>query len=62
MSVTTIRKKMNTFMVLDVLKKHSDEKNPIASQEDIIALVEIEFGIMIDRHALSSILTDLISY
>jgi predicted DNA-binding transcriptional regulator YafY len=41
------RKMMNMIMILGVLKKHSDENNPINTQTDIARLVDKEYGVSI---------------
>ena len=52
-------KMMNILMILEVLKKNSDAEHPIARQTDIAELVEKEYGVKIDRHAIRRNLDNL---
>jgi len=54
-------KKMNTILILEVLKKHSDENNKL-SQKEIGILVEREYGVPFDRHTLKRNLDNLLSF
>jgi len=54
-------KKMNTLLILEILKKYSDENNKL-SQKEITALVEREYYIQIDRHTLKRNLDNLLDF
>jgi len=51
-------KKMNTLLILEVLKKYSDENNKL-SQSEIIALLKSEYGVPFDRHTIKRNLENL---
>jgi len=52
---------MNTLLILEVLKKYSDENNKL-SQKEIAALVEREYYVPIDRHTLKRNLDNLLEF
>lgn len=54
-------KKMNTLLILEVLKKHSDENNKL-TQKEISALVERDYGVLFDRHTLKRNLDNLLDF
>jgi len=55
----TAPKKMNILLILEVLKKHTDDENKL-NQATILDLVEQEYGISVDRHALKRNLDNLL--
>jgi len=52
---------MNILLILEVLKKHSDENNKL-SQRDIVDLLEREYNISVDRHTLKRNLDNLLDF
>jgi len=54
-------KKMNIIVILEVLKKYSDENNKL-TQKEIAELVEREYSIPVDRHTLKRNLDNLLDF
>lgn len=54
-------KKMLIINILKILRKHSDSNNPL-SQQDILKLLESEYGMTVDRKAVKRNLTNLREY
>ena len=54
-------KKINTLLILEILKKYSDENNKL-SQKEIAALVENVYDVSIDRHTLKRNLDNLLEF
>jgi len=52
---------MNTLLILEILKKYSDENNKL-SQKEIVAFVEKEYDVPIDRHTLKRNLDNLLEF
>jgi len=52
---------MNTLLILEILKKYSDENNKLP-QKEIAALVEREYHVTIDRHTLKRNLDNLLEF
>lgn len=54
-------KKMLIINILKILKKHSDENHRL-SQQDILKLLESEYGMIVDRKAVKRNLKELTDY
>ncbi len=54
-------KKMLIFNILDILKKYTDEKHSL-SQNDILNILEKEYGMKVNRKSIKRNIMDLIEY
>ena len=54
-------KKMNILLILEILKKHSDENHKL-SQKEIADLMEREYDVPVDRHTLKRNLDNLYDF
>ena len=65
MEVTTLYipnpKKMNIILILDILKKFSDENHKL-TQSEIASIIKREYEVSIDRHTLKRNLDNLLDY
>ena len=54
-------KKMNILLILEVLKKHSDENNKL-SQKEVADILESEYDVPVERHTIKRNLDSLLEF